>query len=913
MCANESSGQPVNDDQPTVDSAVVPSTRRDGTQAARPAERSASTSSEKVGDRIGPYLLTKKLGEGGMGTVYQAEQHDPVTRQVALKVIKAGMDTRQVIARFDAERQALSMMDHTCIARALEAGTTSTGRPYFVMELVQGLPVTRFCDQQCLSIEARLEMFIKVCAAIQHAHLKGIIHRDVKPSNILVARQDGVPLPKVIDFGVAKAISQQPGEETAFTMLGQIVGTLEYMSPEQAQLSDAGVDTRSDIYSLGVVLYELMTGTTPLGPAGKRKSDYLEMLSRIKQEEPRRPSTAVADAGRPLESIASVRGVDGKRLVHQLRGELDLIVLKALDKDPARRYQTVQEMSEDVQRFLNAEPISARPPTGWYLVQKFAKRNRPAVIAGIAVLATLIAGIGLTAWQAVRATTAEGQLEAQLEQVTRSHVLEKQNQELTQKIRQKAEIQKATQAAEIDSLIRRGQWQPGLEQMDLYTRSFGALPIRLGILRLHAYDGLSRREDLKQEIIALESHPDAALVESELLLWRGYAFLDGNDQTTDSRTLIQLAIDGSLDEDDRLFARGLIAATLPVAVEQYRRALRLSPFHSRARLQLVVSLIFLGRYEEVLPEIQIGKALFGHDERFYVAGTVAHALAGNSSLARRSLREINRLFPNVATDKQRSLVLLSQSINRQFREYDRQGLFDWISVLPDALGLFEGSSYESAPLPEFQKVQVSTAYGQFVNSLVNPLLTFATQEKKHRFMIDRCRQAWDTHPDNVFKCFEGWSWLALNNWQQAAEAFRLATTSDGLFPDIRNQACYGLFLSQMQLYGLTSQTADAESGIEALRKYLSGPEFELHRAPIMLSACCQTGHWNLARDVCDRAIRQGEAQGPLKTQLINFALAGGKTGLALEICEELVDQSPQDPALQRLRETILLQLSTGTR
>src|SRR5215831_10875498 len=357
---------------------------------------------ERPGTVVGPYKLLEQIGEGGMGTVWMAQQTEPVKRAVAVKLIKPGMDSKQVLARFEAERQALALMDHPNIARVLDAGATAGGRPYFVMDLVKGVPITRYCDEHRLTPRQRLELFVPVCQAIQHAHQKGIIHRDIKPSNVLVALYDGRPVPKVIDFGVAKAAGQSLTDKTLVTGFGAIVGTLEYMSPEQAEINQLDIDTRSDIYSLGVLLYELLTGSPPFTRKESEKAGMLEMLRVIREQEPTKPSTKLSTAeGLPI--LAANRGTEPAKLTKLLRGELDWIVMKALEKDRNRRYETANGFALDLQRFLADEPVQAGPPSAVYRLRKFVRRNRTPVLAVGGVLLALIGGIIGTSWQAIRA------------------------------------------------------------------------------------------------------------------------------------------------------------------------------------------------------------------------------------------------------------------------------------------------------------------------------------------------------------------------------------------------------------------------------------------------------------------------------------------------------------------------------
>ncbi|MEX0676639.1 MAG: protein kinase [Pirellulales bacterium] len=399
----------------------------------------ADPASQASGTIIGPYKLLEQIGEGGMGAVYLADQQTPVHRRVALKIIKPGMDTRRVIARFEVERQALALMDHPNIARVLDAGATGPesgcpGRPYFVMELVHGVPITEYCDQNNLTVCQRLELLISVCHAVQHAHQKGIIHRDIKPANVLVTLHDGQPMPKIIDFGVAKAIHQQLTQKALFTSFHQMVGTPLYMSPEQAEMSSVDIDTRSDVYSLGVLLYELVTGTTPFDTERLRAAPYDEIRRIIREEEPPHPSTQFSTLDDGRTAVAARRSIDADRLYRLLRGDLDWVVMKALEKDRARRYETADALARDIQRFLADQPVEACPPSVAYRFRKFARRNRVALFTTVLVSAALVVGTVVSTWQAIRATRAEGEQvrlrnEAVTAQANETHLRERAESE----------------------------------------------------------------------------------------------------------------------------------------------------------------------------------------------------------------------------------------------------------------------------------------------------------------------------------------------------------------------------------------------------------------------------------------------------------------------------------------------------
>jgi serine/threonine protein kinase/tetratricopeptide (TPR) repeat protein len=384
----------------------------------------------------GRYALLEEVGAGGMGTVWRAEQTEPVRRIVAVKLIKAGMDSRTVLSRFEAERQALALMEHPNIARVLDGGTTESGRPFFVMEYVRGVPFTRYCDDARMTIAERLALFVPVCQAVQHAHTKGVVHRDLKPSNILVCVADGRPVPKVIDFGLAKAIQQPLTERTLHTAHGALLGTPRYMSPEQAEYSNPDVDTRADIYALGVILYELLTGTTPLERQRLQEAAWHELLRLIKEDEPPRPSARLSDSD-SLASVAAQRQLEPVRLTRLVRGELDWIVMKCLEKDPSRRYETANGLARDVERYLADESVEACPPSAGYRLSKFFRRHKRPVLAAAIIFLLLVGGIAGTTWGLIQADRA---LKAEAKRAESEKKANAQAQKLLQQIQKGSEI-----------------------------------------------------------------------------------------------------------------------------------------------------------------------------------------------------------------------------------------------------------------------------------------------------------------------------------------------------------------------------------------------------------------------------------------------------------------------------------------
>jgi serine/threonine protein kinase/WD40 repeat protein len=460
---------------------------------------------ERPGTLIGPYKLLEQIGEGGFGIVFMAEQQQPVRRKVAVKVLKPGMDTMQVVARFEAERQALALMDHANIARVFDGGETATGRPYFVMELVRGVPITDYCDQGRLGVRARLELFQSVCHAVQHAHQKGIIHRDLKPTNVLVTLHDGVGVPKVIDFGIAKATSQRLTEKTLFTNFAQLIGTPLYMSPEQAEMSGLDVDTRSDIYSLGVLLYELLSGTTPFDRERLRSAGFDEIRRIIREEEPARPSARLSTAGAAAATVAANRGSDAHRLGQLCRGELDWIVMKCLEKDRNRRYDTAGALAHDIERYLRDEPVHACPPSAAYRFRKFARRHRVALATGTLVAAILVLGTVVSVWLAARAIDAEGLAARRLETETEA----RRTADIERDSAKRRLFDARMAQAKAGRLSRQvGQRFDSLAALREATQLAGELHL-----------GEKAMRELRNEAIACLALADARLVQPE---WPGY-------------------------------------------------------------------------------------------------------------------------------------------------------------------------------------------------------------------------------------------------------------------------------------------------------------------------------------------------------------------------------------------------------
>lgn len=714
------------------------------------ATREAPPIPDMTGTEIGRYKLLEKIGEGGMATVYMAEQRHPICRRVALKIIKLGMDTKQVIARFEAERQALAMMDHPNIATVLDAGTTETGRPYFVMELVRGLPITKFCDTNNLATQERLELFVSVCHAVQHAHQRGIIHRDIKPSNILVTLHDGKPVPKVIDFGIAKALNQRLTEKTIFTRYSQMIGTPEYMSPEQAEMSGLDVDTRTDVFSLGVLLYELLAGTTPFDSEYLLSKGYGEMQRIIREEEPTRPSTKVSTLGEALTDVAKRRSVAPEALGKLMRGDLDWIVMKTLEKDRTRRYETVHSLAEDIQRHLRNEPITASSPGTIYRLQKFLRRNRTKVVTWSAV-AVIVVGLLLVPGAYLRFRT---------ERIRSDHL---------------------RTIASVEDLVTSGDYERALAEVKPILSSRFVGP-EAGLLNARALLETQNPDASVEQLFRLLNERSEIAANAHFLLARIYLESAARDPHMKDKAEIHLQHGERLlpRTAEAFLLRAVVSQTVEGTLRWLEEALQLDPANHDARRARALTCLALGEYRDMETEasIMIGsqpKNPTGYSLRAIARRELAPA-QNDSDLLGRALADHNRAIDLTSPYDSR----LADLRNQRHRTLVRMGRYD--DALADTQACVQMQPHNSSyhfnlfcvllALGQYEKAQ--TEYESILKSgLMNPMHFDSLAAK---YVSDSLWSRGTWHPQDrppVGKVFESMHGAARQYHQLAERARRV--------------------------------------------------------------------------------------------------------------------------------------------
>lgn len=712
------------------------------------ATRDATSIPDMTGTEIGRYKLLEKIGEGGMATVYMAEQRHPICRRVALKIIKLGMDTKQVIARFEAERQALAMMDHPNIATVLDAGTTETGRPYFVMELVRGLPITKFCDTNNLTTRERLELFVSVCHAVQHAHQRGIIHRDIKPSNVLVTLHDGKPVPKVIDFGIAKALNQRLTEKTIFTRYSQMIGTPEYMSPEQAEMSGLDVDTRTDVFSLGVLLYELLAGTTPFDSEYLLSKGYGEMQRIIREEEPTRPSTKVSTLGEALTDVARHRRVAPEALGRLMRGDLDWIVMKTLEKDRTRRYETVHSLAEDVERHLRNEPITASSPGTIYRLQKFLRRNRTKVVTWSAA-AVIVIGLLFVPGAYMHFRT---------ERIRSDHL---------------------RTIALVEDLVTSGDYERALAEVEPLLSSRFVGP-EAGLLNARVLLELQSPDAGVEQLHKLLNERSEIAANAHYLLARIYLESAARDPHLKDKAEIHLQHGEQLlpRTAQAYLLRAVVAQTVEGTVRWLEEALQLDPANYDAHRARALTCLALGEYHDMETEASI------------MIGSQPKNPAGHSlrAIARRELalaQDDGELLSKAVADHNRAIGLTSPHDSRladlrdqRHRTLMRMGKYD--DALADVQACLQMQPRN--PAYHFDLFCVLLALGQYEKAQAgyDSILSSGLMHQMHfdslaaKYVSDSLWSRGSWHPQDrppVGKAFEG-MYAAARQYHQLAERAR---------------------------------------------------------------------------------------------------------------------------------------------
>ena len=844
---------------------------------------------EKAGDRIGRYKLVEKIGEGGCGIVYLAEQEEPLRRRVALKVIRLGMDTQSVIARFEAERQALALMDHPNIARVFDAGATDGGRPYFVMELVRGVRITEYCDENALSAPERLALFVQVCQAIQHAHQKGIIHRDIKPSNILVTVNDGVAVPKVIDFGIAKATEQKLTEKTVRTLFLEFLGTPAYMSPEQAAMTTLDIDTRSDIYSLGVLLYELLAGQPPFDGPKLLQAGFDAMRRTIAEAEPARPSTRLRQMPFAEQTTtAQRRRTEPPKLIKLLRGDLDWIVMKCLEKDRARRYETANALAADIQRHLDTEPVLARPPSNIYRVQKLLRRHRKAFAAAAALLVILAAGLAASTWFFVRESAAR-------------QIVGLRNAELAS---------------------RSGRWRDALKFWDAAERAGYKDSIDLGLKRAEAWIVLADKPRAKTEFDKVMRLSDLGARRGSVLLRVGEFEMFNRATFEQGVQHVRQALTNGLDAADTALANGLIADSTPAALGFFNTALEHNPFlHSAHRHSLGLKFV-LGRHDELAAHLRVAKVLYPGDFSPGQLEIMELALHGRTNEAQSALSRLRAgLPPDSYRTVERGIRLLSRAAAffepEAYLGGQGSNAVAQSELLTNALESLQarGSARPAGPLPQLPCVEQGIQLGfDGLKMLAIAKLLGGTDAA-----IEKIRDSSRHHPEALFPFFAG---TFLDKQQPRtgprdlrllalqSEMYQKAADSPSILPSLPRLA--RVLAADVQEELALSKHTNAAAFRTNCQANLRRAALEPQLAPI---ECGAYARWSYALNEYDldrQFLARWESLRPEDPSLlrnrIRLEMASGAYGPALKHIDRALAANPDDKFAKAEREKALQEI-----
>ena len=864
-------------------------------------ERPNSPSSEGLRSSVGPYRLVKKLGEGGMGSVWLAEQEEPIRRQVAVKLMRPGLDSEQFLRRFEKERQAQALMDHPHVAKVLDAGTTHENSPYFVMEYLPGKGLTDYCRIKRLDTRARLALFLDLCEAIQHAHQKGVIHRDIKPSNVIVCEIDSKSILKVIDFGLARAIESHQIEADTMTQFGTVIGSLPYMSPEQARgargnQSGEDIDTRTDVYSLGAVLFELLTGTTPIRSERIKQNGVVETLRAIQEDESPRPSVRLQEL--TLDEVSGATGIEQQNM-RQLVADLDWIVMKALEIDRDRRYDTVAELTRDVERFLNDEPISARPPSRVYLMRKFVRKHRFAAASSAMVVAALVVGLVLAAWQANLARSANADL------FSANASLQDKNVALAEANEIEMRLRREQNEDLIGYLVSRGQWKEAKREISKLTANDpGPLSERIQLDNLAVLDGLQQTQEFKQALKATEVPSWDKQLNGKRDLWRGYGYLLDGNVKADPAELVRSALEtDTLSKADAYFARGLLSESLDESVGLYRQALESSSFHLRARLQLVITLVLIGRREEAARETAAAIEFFPDDLRFYHAQALNAAFGADRPATLKALRVAAAKFPEVKTDYIMSALSLAEEFEAALSSVEEASPFTWIK-LAARVRTATFPQVMATPVQGFQKPRVFDAFLKFAGSLTNPTYLFSNERKKLELIRKACRRSFEIHPDAVFLHIEGINLYGIGRFTEAEQVFGEAIKGFSMFPAVSREANFFAFACRAGVFVNSNKEEDIQQAVDYLAAYpmtrLTESRFEL-----VFRALARARRWNRAKEVVDARIRQGGDRRALMIRLSGLAEKAEQFGVALQLWDELLLAMPDDAELSALRSELI--------